>query len=66
MLYRVQIVFDITIDSKRGVNIYSTDSWSLLIISKDNNTIVIDGNLNMPGEVSYAPQIRLLKEVEEP
>jgi len=66
MLYRVQVVFEIVIDSKRKVDLLSTNDWSLLIMVEDRSKLILDGNLNRPGEESYHPTITLLEEIEEP
>jgi hypothetical protein len=33
---------------------------------EDRSKLILDGNLNRPGEESYHPTITLLEEIEEP
>jgi len=57
MIRIVTITMVLHIDDSRDIDLGDKTNWNVVLLDKENNQVILDTELDLPGEQSFQPDI---------
>lgn len=57
MIRIVTISMTLHVDDSRDIDLTDTTNWNVVLIDSNNNQVILDTELDLPGEISFQPSI---------
>lgn len=57
MIRIVKISMTLYVDDSRDIDLTDVTNWNVVLLNKETNQIILDTELDLPGEQSFQPSI---------